>query len=85
MTITRSVLSGLSKKSTAPDLMASTAVAVAPWPEIMMTGRLSSDAWSLRRTSIPSMPGILISRSTASGRSFCTAARPSWPLAAPTN
>ena len=34
--MTRSVLSGLSKKSTAPDLIASTAVAVAPWPEIMI-------------------------------------------------
>ena len=42
MTITRSLLSGLSRKSMAPDRIASTAVAVLPCPEIITTGSPSS-------------------------------------------
>jgi hypothetical protein len=79
------VLSGLSRKSIAPDRIASTAVAVVPCPEIMTTGSVSSNACSLRSTSMPSIPGILMSSSTRSGRSRCTIARPSWPLAAARN
>ena len=85
VTITRSLLSGFSRKSTAPERDASKAVEVVPWPEIITTGSDSSRAWSFRSTSMPSMPGILMSSSTRSGRSRCTAASPSCPLAAPTN
>ena len=85
VTMTRSLLSGLSRKSIAPDLMASTAVLVVPWPEIITTGSVSSSARSLRSTSIPSMPGILMSSSTRSGRSRWTSASASWPEDAPTN
>ena len=56
--------------------MASTAVAVVPWPEIMTTGSVSSSACSLRSTSMPSMPGILMSSSTRSGRSRWTSGEP---------
>jgi hypothetical protein len=77
VTITRSLLSGLSRKSMAPERIASTAVAVVPWPEIITTGSASSSACSLRSTSMPSMPGILMSSRTRSGRSRCTVVSPS--------
>ncbi len=78
VTSSRSVLSkGLSRKSAAPFLMASTAVLVVPCPEIITTGSVSFIDRSRLSTSMPSMPGILMSRSTTSGISRSASASPS--------
>ena len=61
--------SGFSRKSYAPSRVASTAVSIVPWPDIMMTGGspvLTSDH-SLSRE-IPSESGNQMSRRMRSGR-----------------
>jgi hypothetical protein len=59
---------GFSRKSIAPMRVASTAVSIVPWPDIMITGMLSCPpvAHSLRSV-MPSASGIQMSRSTRSG------------------
>src|SRR5215831_19062076 len=49
---------------------------MSPWPEIMSTGGGFSRPPMRSSASIPSMPGILMSRSTASGRRASIAASP---------
>ena len=85
VTLTRSVDSGFSRKSNAPSLVASTAVLTVPCPEMMTTGNSSSSPRILRRTSMPSMPGILMSTNTRSGASRSTHASPACPLGASTH
>ena len=50
---TRSRASGFSRKSKAPARVASTASAIVPWPEIMITGALEPSWRRLRSKSIP--------------------------------
>jgi hypothetical protein len=79
---TRSLSKGFSMKVKAPSLVASTAVATVPWPEMMITG--SASCWPRMRLSAsrPSMPGILMSRNTRSGVSRSMAAMPSCAVGA---
>ena len=67
---------GFSKKSNAPIRVASTAVSMVPWPDIITTGILSNPALphSLSKL-IPSQSGIQISNNTKSGRCFNLASR----------
>ena len=75
----RSRCGGFSRKSTAPRRVASTAVAMSPCPEIMRTGGADSRATILSRTSSPSMPGILMSRRTASAGALSRSASAVFP------
>jgi len=54
-------------KSEAPDRVALTAVEIVACPLIMITGVSGCAAFIRRRVSIPSMPGIQMSRSTSDG------------------
>jgi hypothetical protein len=67
---------GFSRKSWAPMRVASTAVSMVPWPDIITTGMLSWPAadHSLRSV-MPSVSGIQMSSSTRSGRAWLRAAR----------
>ena len=67
---------GFSKKSNAPIRVASTAVSIVPWPDIITTGMVNSPALphSFSRL-MPSQSGIQISSSTTSGRCFRRASR----------
>ncbi len=79
---TRSREHGFSRKSKAPSRVASTAVAMVPWPEIMITGHCVSRARRRRRVSRPSMPGKRTSRITRSMRSRSASASASSPFSA---
>jgi len=81
-TIRRSLPSGFSRKSKAPSRVASTAVVIVPWPEIMIT--IWSGRWvrRARRASMPFMPGSLTSRTTTSAGSASIAARPASAVSA---
>ena len=59
---------GFSKKSTAPMSVASTAVSIVPWPDIITTGIVNNScvAHSLSKAT-PSVTGIQMSSSTRSG------------------
>ena len=60
---------GFSRKSIAPIRVASTAVSIVPWPDIMTTGIVNSPPADHSLSSdMPSVSGIQISRSTRSGR-----------------
>ena len=67
---------GFSRKSIAPIRVASTAVSMVPWPDIMITGMVSCPlvAHSFRSV-IPSASGIQMSSSTRSGRPRAREAR----------
>ena len=56
-------------KSEAPTLVALIAVEIVACPLIMITGVSGRAAFIRRSVSIPSMPGIQMSRSTNDGRS----------------
>ncbi len=60
--------SGFSRKSSAPSLVALTAVSMLPWPEITTTAGRSGNGicWMRASTSSPSRPGSQISSSTSS-------------------
>ena len=68
VTSSRSLSSGFSRKSKAPRCVASTAVAMVPWPEIMTTVAVGSSSRSRVRVSRPSRPAIFTSRKTRCGR-----------------
>ncbi len=74
--------SGLEMKSKAPFLMASTAVSILPWPEIITTVASGSLSCILPSTSMPSILGILISQSTTSKWLFSIFSSPSKPSSA---
>jgi hypothetical protein len=60
---------GFSRKAMAPNLVASTAVSIVPWPLIMITGIVSSPVAPHSLSSVmPSTSGIQMSSSTRSGR-----------------
>ena len=67
---------GFSRKSKAPTRVASTAVSMVPWPDIITTGMVNKPAadHSLSRL-MPSVSGIQISSSTRSGRAARRKAR----------
>ena len=69
---------GFSKKSSAPILVASTAVSMLPWPLIITTGMVSWPlvAHSLSRV-IPSLSGIQMSNKTMAGRVWLRSLRAS--------
>jgi hypothetical protein len=59
---------GFSRKSNAPMRVASTAVSIVPWPDIMTTGIVSSELEPHSRNSVtPSVSGIQMSSSTSAG------------------
>ena len=59
---------GFSRKSKAPILVASTAVSMVPWPDIITTGIVSWPAAAHSRSSVtPSVSGIQMSSSTSAG------------------
>jgi len=59
---------GFSRKSNAPILVASTAVSMVPWPDIMITGMVSKPLLAHSRNRVtPSVSGIQMSSSTRSG------------------
>ena len=59
---------GFSRKSNAPIFVASTAVSIVPWPDIMMTGIVSWPPAAHSRSSVtPSVSGIQMSSSTSAG------------------
>ena len=66
-TVTFSMVSGFSRKSNAPSLVAFTAVSMVPWPEMMTTSGRSAKGISWMRASVsrPSMPGSQTSSSTS--------------------
>ena len=53
-----------------------------PWPEIMMTSMSGAFFLMRRRSSTPSMPGILMSARMMSGVSFSRTRKASSPLEA---
>ena len=60
---------GFSRKAIAPNLVASTAVSIVPWPLIMITGIVSCAVEPHSFSSVmPSTSGIQMSSSTRSGR-----------------
>jgi hypothetical protein len=76
----RSSSSGFSMKSAAPILVARMAVEMVACPLIMITGIAGYASLMRRSVSIPSIPGIQMSRSTREGRtdrSFSSASAPS--------
>src|SRR5262245_6065677 len=77
--MTRSESRGFSRKSSAPPRMLSTAIGMSPWPEIIRTAGSGKRSRISARTSRPSLPGILMSRRTASTRSFPRRASASSP------
>ena len=80
---TRSRSSGFSMKSKAPRRVASTAVSMVPWPEIMTTSVSGRRSMISERISSPSRPGILMSRNVRSmSGSAASAARPLSPSSA---
>jgi hypothetical protein len=67
---------GFSRKSNAPIFVASTAVSIVPWPDIMTTGIVSWPEAAHSRSSVtPSVSGIQMSSSTSAGRSRARYAR----------
>ena len=60
---------GFSTKSKAPMRIASTAIGTSPCPVIRITGMPGSTDWSLRRSAMPSMPGMRMSLTTTPGKS----------------
>ena len=72
-------------KSNAPFLVASTAVLIVPWPEMMTTGSVSFIA----AEPIEHLEAVharhLDVEDDQVGRSRSASASPSWPVAAPTN
>jgi hypothetical protein len=59
---------GFSRKSNAPMRVASTAVSIVPWPDIMTTGIVSWPELPHSRSSVtPSVSGIQMSSSTSAG------------------
>ena len=59
---------GFSRKSNAPIFVASTAVSIVPWPDIITTGIVSWPAAAHSRSSVtPSVSGIQMSSSTSAG------------------
>lgn len=69
---------GFSKKSSAPFLIASTAMEMSPRPEMMNTGTSHSRAFISFKTSRPDFPGIYTSRRTQVGHRVRSASnRPS--------
>ena len=59
---------GFSRKSNAPTLVASTAVSIVPWPDIITTGIVSRPQELHSRSSVtPSVSGIQMSSSTSAG------------------
>ena len=69
-------------KSNAPFLMQSTAVSMSAWPEIITIGVSTPSATSFWRTSVPSMPGILMSQKIASYFSFSAISQAAAPFSA---
>ena len=55
-----------SRKCAAPAWIARTAVSMSPWPVCITTAAVGISARMRARTSMPSMPGILMSRTTRS-------------------
>jgi len=67
---------GFSRKSSAPMRVASTAVSIVAWPDIITTGIVSwPPAAHSFRSEMPSVSGIQMSSSTRSGRSRPRASR----------
>ena len=62
--------------------MADTALSIVPYAVMMMTGRPGSALRTFSSTSMPLIPGMVISVITASKGSFWKSANPSSPLAA---
>ena len=59
---------GFSRKSNAPMRVASTAVSIVPWPDIITTGIVSRPEDPHSRSSVtPSVSGIQMSSSTSAG------------------
>jgi hypothetical protein len=79
----RCIAIGFSRKSSAPMRVASTAVSIVAWPDIITTGMVS---WPLAAHSLssvmPSASGIQISSSTRSGRARSRRRRASPALSA---
>ena len=76
---TLSVVSGFSKKSQAPSLVASTAVASVALPDIIITGSSGLSSRSALSVASPSISGMATSSSTASNaraRALSSAMRP---------
>jgi len=67
--------SGFSIKSKAPFLIDSTAVSIFPWPEIITTGMSGFSSSTFCRTSMPSIPGILISHKITSKSLVCNSSK----------
>ena len=59
-------------KSKAPSLMQSTAVLMSAWPEIITTAASRPISMNFASTSVPSIPGILMSQKMTSYFSFST-------------
>jgi len=70
---------GFSRKSSAPIRVASTAVSIVAWPDIMITGIESLPAAAHSLSSVmPSVSGIQMSSSTRSRR-FSSRSCRAWP------
>ena len=69
-------------KSKAPFLMQSTAVSMSPWPEIITIGVSTPRSIIVVSTSMPSIPGILMSQKIVSYFSLSAFSRPSAPFSA---
>ncbi len=74
---------GFSRKSIAPMRVASTAVSIVPWPDIITTGIVNCPEAPHSRSSVmPSVSGIQMSSSTSAGCCRCRYARASWAFSA---
>ena len=70
---------GFSRKSTAPNFMASTTVGISDWPDITITGDANRIADSRCSTPRPDRPGKCRSRMTQTGRNLSSAGRKEGP------
>src|SRR3984893_15994017 len=72
---------GFSRKSAAPVFIARIAIAMSPWPVIMIAGKPRFSAFNRSSRAIPPMPGIRASTTRHPFRSGRSAARNASPLA----